>query len=193
LSGIATWLAMAAREVEAGDLDRRSLQRRSRRHVTLGEWALRRGYVREADRAAWRDRSIGFFTDNSIDLMLTPALAAAPPRAVAWSDRSWLANLLTSIRYAPYAAPWTMAGRAAAGRAPRRRAARRPTRVGAAAARGGRTVRDGCALAPPRARVASGAQSRLVSLVRAGRGGDLHLARCRHRRCRPAEVRRSGT
>jgi amidase len=110
LSGIATWLAMAAREVEAGDLDRRSLQRRSRRHVTLGEWALRRGYVREADRAAWRDRSIGFFTDNSIDLMLTPALAAAPPRAVAWSDRSWLANLLTSIRYAPYAAPWNMAG-----------------------------------------------------------------------------------
>ncbi|MFY1574498.1 amidase [Verrucosispora sp. WMMD703] len=110
LKGIATWFAAAAADVRAAGVDRRALQRRSRRHVALGEWAWRRGYVREADRLAWRERSIGFFTDHSVDLLLTPALASAPPPATSWSTRSWQANLLASIRYAPYAAPWNIAG-----------------------------------------------------------------------------------
>ncbi|RKR90264.1 amidase [Micromonospora pisi] len=110
LRGIATWLAAAARDAEAAGVDRRNLQRRTRRHIGLGDWAYRRGYVREADRAAWRERSIGFFTDNSVDLLLTPALAAAPPPADGWASRSWRANMLTNIRYAPYAAPWNIAG-----------------------------------------------------------------------------------
>ena len=110
LRGIATWMGAAAREVEESGLDRRSLQPRSRRHARLGAWANRRGLVRESDREAWRQRSIDFFTDNSVDLLLTPALAAVPPPAVAWSTRSWPANLLASIRYAPFAAPWNIAG-----------------------------------------------------------------------------------
>ena len=44
-----------------------ALQPRTRRHVALGEWAWRRGYVREArPRAAWRERSIGFFADRAV-------------------------------------------------------------------------------------------------------------------------------
>ncbi|WBB77410.1 amidase family protein [Micromonospora sp. WMMD882] len=110
LQGIATWFAAAAADVRASDLDRRSLQKRSRRHATLGEWAQRRGYVRQADRDAWRERSVGFFADHSVDLLLTPALASAPPPAQSWSARSWRANMTTSIRYAPFAAPWNVAG-----------------------------------------------------------------------------------
>ncbi|MFF3866969.1 amidase [Micromonospora sp. NPDC001898] len=110
LQGIATWFAAAAADVRAAGLDRRDLQRRSRRHVALGEWAHRRGYVREADRIAWRERSIGFFADHSVDLLLTPALAGLPPEATGWSGRSWSANMKASIRYAPYAAPWNIAG-----------------------------------------------------------------------------------
>ncbi|MEH0819028.1 MULTISPECIES: amidase [unclassified Micromonospora] len=110
LQGIATWFAAAAVEVRAAGIARRDLQRRSRRHVALGEWAQRRGYVREADRAAWRERSIGFFTDHSVDLLLTPALAGPPPEAASWSGRSWAANMKANIRYAPYAAPWNIAG-----------------------------------------------------------------------------------
>ncbi|MGN9890107.1 amidase [Micromonospora sp. L31] len=110
LQGIATWFAAAAADVRAAGIARRDLQRRSRRHVALGEWAQRRGYVREADRAAWRDRSINFFTDHSVDLLLTPALAGPPPEAAAWSTRSWVANMKANIRYAPYAAPWNIAG-----------------------------------------------------------------------------------
>ncbi|WP_327027075.1 amidase [Micromonospora sp. NBC_01739] len=110
LTGLATWLAAGAADLHDAGLDRRSLQPRSRRHVALGQWALRHGYVREADRTAWRDRSIQFFTDHSIDVLLTPALAATPPEAAAWSRRSWRSNLLSNIRYAPYAAPWNIAG-----------------------------------------------------------------------------------
>lgn len=110
LQGIATWFAAAAADVRAAGLDRRDLQRRNRRHVALGEWAHRRGYVREADRIAWRERSIGFFADHSVDLLLTPALAGPPPEATGWSGRSWSANMKASIRYAPYAAPWNIAG-----------------------------------------------------------------------------------
>ncbi|MEV7229407.1 MULTISPECIES: amidase family protein [Polymorphospora] len=110
LRGVATWLAAAASDVRAGGLDPRTLQPRTRRHASLGEWAQRRGYVREADRTAWREKSIGFFTDNSIDVLLTPALAGAPPAAGGWAGRSWRANLTASIRYAPFAAPWNIAG-----------------------------------------------------------------------------------
>lgn len=110
LMGMVTWCAGAAADVRAASLDRRRLQPRSRRHVALGEWTRRRGYVREADRAAWRARSIDFFTDHSVDLLLTPALAGPPPEAATWSRRSWLANMLANIRYAPYAAPWNIAG-----------------------------------------------------------------------------------
>ncbi|MBY8872141.1 amidase [Micromonospora sp. PLK6-60] len=110
LQGMATWFAAAAADVRAAGLDPRALQRRSRRHVALGEWAQRRGYVREADRAAWRERAVGFFADHSVDLLLTPALAGAPPEAATWSARSWRANVAVNLRYAPYAAPWNVAG-----------------------------------------------------------------------------------
>ncbi|WP_018583364.1 amidase [Salinispora arenicola] len=110
LRGIATWFAAAAADVRAAGLDRRSLQRRSRQHVRFGELVQRRGYVRRVDRDAWREQSVGFLTDHSIDLLLTPALAGLPPRATSWSARSWRANLMANLRYAPYAAPWNIAG-----------------------------------------------------------------------------------
>ncbi|GAB3139464.1 amidase [Micromonospora sonneratiae] len=110
LRGTATWFAAAAQDIRESGLDRRTLQPRSRRHAAIGDWANRRGLVRETDRAEWRRRSINFFTDNSVDLLLTPALAATPPSALGWATGSWRANLMASIRYAPYAAPWNIAG-----------------------------------------------------------------------------------
>ncbi|MDG4828658.1 amidase family protein [Solwaraspora sp. WMMD1047] len=108
LRGVATWFAAAADE--AAGLDRQSLQRRSRWHARLGDVARRRDYVREADREAWRARSIAFFADNSVDVLLTPALAGPPPAALSWSSRSWRANMAANVRYAPYSAPWNIAG-----------------------------------------------------------------------------------
>jgi amidase len=108
LRGLATWSAAPYRDAEAAGLDRSTLQPRTRRHLALGEWAWRRGYVREADRDRWRERALAFF--DSYDLLLTPALAGVPPPAESWSARPWRANLLANLRYAPYAAPWNVAG-----------------------------------------------------------------------------------
>lgn len=110
LRGLSTWFAAAAEDAAAGRAGGRELQPRTRRHVALGRWAQRRGYVREADRTAWRDRMIGFFIDQRADVLLTPALAGTPPAATSWARRSWTANMWSCVRYAPYAAPWNMAG-----------------------------------------------------------------------------------
>lgn len=44
------------------------------------------------------------------DVLVTPALAQPPIAAAAWSQRGWLANVWTNARYAPFAAPWNLAG-----------------------------------------------------------------------------------
>jgi amidase len=108
---LATWFAGAS--LDAADLDeaaRAALQPRTRRHAVLGAAALHRGLVREADRAAWRERCRNWFNDGAFDVLVTPALAAAPPPADRWSARSWAANMVVNTRYAPYAAPWNFAG-----------------------------------------------------------------------------------
>jgi amidase len=110
LRGTATWFAAAWRDATDSGLDISKLQKRSRRHVALGAWAWRRGLVREADRTAFRERSIGFFTDGGFDLLMTPMLATTPPAADEWSTRPWFTNIRANLRYAPFAAPWNFAG-----------------------------------------------------------------------------------
>jgi amidase len=109
LRGMATWFAAAYRDLEAASVDRATLQPRSRRHAALGEWAWRRGLVREQDRAGWRAACEAWFAQG-YDVLLTPALASTPLPAVDWHARPWRANLLANLRYAPYAAPWNIAG-----------------------------------------------------------------------------------
>ncbi len=108
--GLATWLAAAYRDFDAAGLDLAALQPRTRRHLAVGERALRTGLVRDEDRAAWHERSRDWFTDGRFDVLVTPALATAPPVAAEWHNRSWRTNLLSNLRYAPYAAPWNLAG-----------------------------------------------------------------------------------
>jgi amidase len=110
LIALATWFASAYREVDAAGLDRKALQPRTRQHARLGKIAWQRGWVRQEQRDAWRERSIQFFADNNIDLMLTPALAATPPPADGHAAGSWRRNMMTNMRYAPYGAPWNVAG-----------------------------------------------------------------------------------
>ncbi|GHJ45955.1 putative amidase AmiB2 [Catellatospora sp. TT07R-123] len=110
LRGMATWFAAAYRDAEAAELERWRLQRRTRRHIAMGAWAWRRGYVQEADRKQLRDQALDFFAEHSVDLLLTPVLAGAPMKAATWHRRSWLANVVANTRYAPYAAPWNIAG-----------------------------------------------------------------------------------
>jgi amidase len=110
MAGLATWFAAAYREAEAAGLDLRQLQPRTRNHVRLGRWAYKRGYVRDAQRENWRKAALRFFADRGIDLLLTPALAAAPPPADGHFGASWRYSMRVNLRYAPYAAPWNFAG-----------------------------------------------------------------------------------
>jgi amidase len=110
LRGTATWFAAAYRDVAAAGVDRATLQPRSQRHVALGERVWRRGYVRESDRVAFRDRCLAYFSDGGHDLLLLPALAGAPPLAREWSRLPWRSNMTVCVRYAPFAAPWNIAG-----------------------------------------------------------------------------------
>ena len=105
---LATWFASAA--IESASMDVAKLQPRTRRHIQLGRWASRSGLVREAQREAWRAKSIKFFADHGIDLLLTPALAGPPPPAEQYSSASWRRNMSVNMRYAPFGAPWNVAG-----------------------------------------------------------------------------------
>jgi amidase len=110
LRGLATWFGAAYRDVQESGVDLEALQPRTRRHVAVGEWAWNRGYVREEDRAWWRATCEKWFADGRYDVLLTPALAATPPRALDWHARSWRSNIVTCTRFAPFAAAWNIAG-----------------------------------------------------------------------------------
>jgi amidase len=107
---LATWFAAAYRDVEESGIDRDALQRRTRRHIALGEWTWRRGWVREQDRAGWRTTCEAWFADGKYDVLLTPALASTPPEALDYHARPWRRSFLTCLRFAPFAAPWNLAG-----------------------------------------------------------------------------------
>ena len=56
----------------------------------------------------WQRRAGRFFADY--DVFMTPGLAQPPMPAIAWSQRGWLTNIVHNARYAPFCAPWNLAG-----------------------------------------------------------------------------------
>jgi amidase len=106
-SGLVRWFA--GTELDARLLaDRSRLAPRTRRHAAVGALAMRAGLPRPKGRAKWQERASAFFAEH--DVLVTPALAQSPIRSVAWAERGWLANVLANVRYAPFAAPWNLAG-----------------------------------------------------------------------------------
>jgi amidase len=101
------WFAGTSVDVEELAEPKR-IAARTRRHAAVGRVARRIGLPRENGRARWQSRAERFFAD--FDVLLTPTLAQPPVPAKAWSERGWLANLLSNARYAPFAAPWNLAG-----------------------------------------------------------------------------------
>lgn len=88
---------------------RSQLARRTCRHAGIGRLALRAGLPRDKGRRSWQERAERFF--DSHDVLITPAaLAPAPVEAAAWASRSWFANVWSNSQYAPFAAPWNLAG-----------------------------------------------------------------------------------
>jgi amidase len=107
LSEVVRWTA--GTELDARHLaDRSQLQPRVRRHATAGKAALALGLPHQKGREQWRRKAERFFADH--DVLVTPTLAQQPRRARAWGERGWLANMFSSAFYAPFAAPWNVAG-----------------------------------------------------------------------------------
>ncbi len=107
LSEIVRWTAGTELDAQLVQ-DRSRFAVRTRRHARAGRVAMAFGLPREGGRHKWQQRASMFFADY--DVLITPALAQPPIAAKAWSRRGWLANLLVNARYAPFAAPWNLAG-----------------------------------------------------------------------------------
>jgi amidase len=110
LRGVATWAAAVNRSALHLGIRRGALQRRVRRHALAGAIAERLNLVRDADRALWRHLAVEFFDRVGVQALLLPALAGPPPNAIEWAKKSWLANVSMCAKFAPYAAPWNLAG-----------------------------------------------------------------------------------
>ncbi len=106
----ARWLGGVAEVVDAlgDDLDWGRLQRRSRAHIRLGRLVHRLGGPRDGLRDRWRRGVDSFF--GGCDALITPALARPPIRARRWARATWLGNVRSNSRYAPFAALWNLAG-----------------------------------------------------------------------------------
>jgi amidase len=106
-SAIVRWTA--GTELEARLLaDRSKVETRIRRHAAVGRAAMRFGLPREKGRTRWQHAAEAFFTNH--DVLLTPTLAQSPIASRAWGQRGWTVNMIANTRYAPFAAPWNLAG-----------------------------------------------------------------------------------
>jgi amidase len=108
IAGFAQWMAGADDDITHYGLDRAALQPRSRRHAQLGRIMRRAGLARPGTALRFRERMTGFFQD--VDVLLTPVTAGPPLPARPWHERSFVANVLANSRWAPWAAPWNVAG-----------------------------------------------------------------------------------
>ena len=108
LAGFAQWMAGADDDITYYGLDRAALQSRSRGHARLGRIMRRARLVRPRSGERFRERMTAFFQD--VDVLLTPVTAGPPLAARPWHERSFLANVTANSRWAPWAAPWNVAG-----------------------------------------------------------------------------------
>jgi amidase len=98
----------AGTDTDATGLDLAKLDRRVRTHVRLGAFAKRHRMLGAAPVDKYRAKVEAFFSDY--DLLITPTLAQPGPKAIEWHRKSWLANIWSNIRYAPYQATWNLLG-----------------------------------------------------------------------------------
>ena len=106
-AAMARWFAGA--ELDAQQLaDRRLLDKRVARHARLGKGVLAAGGPRPGRRESWLRAAERYF--ERVDVLITPMLAQLPLPALGWHQRGWSANVAANVRYAPFAAPWNLAG-----------------------------------------------------------------------------------
>lgn len=106
IAGLARWFAGTAADADALDVSR--MEPRVRRHAMLGRLVRRTPLMSERLRETWIRHADEFLREY--DVLITPALAQPPINARRWSSGGWASTMLANIRYAPFAAPWNVAG-----------------------------------------------------------------------------------
>lgn len=106
IAGLVRWFAGTAADADA--LDPARLESRVRRHAMLGRLVRRTPLMDERLRESWIRHADEFLREY--DLLITPALAQPPINARRWFSGGWSSTMLANIRYAPFAAPWNVAG-----------------------------------------------------------------------------------
>ena len=106
IAGLARWFAGTA--ADADELESSRLEPRVRRHAMLGRWVRRTPLMDERLRESWIRHADAFLREY--DVLVTPALAQPPINARRWFSGGWASTMLANIRYAPFAAPWNVAG-----------------------------------------------------------------------------------
>ena len=106
VGALARWFAGAS--IDSEGLDRAVMERRIRVHAGIGDVVRRTPLLSERLRAAWQRAASELL--GRFDVLVTPALANPPIEARAWAQESWVANVRANVEYAPYAAPWNLAG-----------------------------------------------------------------------------------
>ncbi|WP_188195557.1 amidase [Nonomuraea sp. SYSU D8015] len=106
-AAIAFWLGRAA--AAADGLDRRRLERRTRSLARAGRvlGALKLDGVRGRER--WRAYGADQWFGDA-DVLIMPALATTPPRAVRSGARGLVPSVVANLRFAPATGAWNMCG-----------------------------------------------------------------------------------
>ena len=107
LAALSRWCAGTEKDAQ-WLADRSRAERRVKVHAALGRAVLRTGHPKESGRRHWQAVVDRFFADH--DVLVTPALARFPLEAAQWGRRGWLPNVVANSQYAPFAAPWNLAG-----------------------------------------------------------------------------------
>lgn len=106
IAALVRWFAGTADDAES--LDDSSLEPRVRRHAAIGRAVRKTPLMSERLRDSWIERAREFLSEY--DVLLTPALARSPIEARRWGAGGWATTMAANIRYAPFAAPWNIAG-----------------------------------------------------------------------------------
>jgi amidase len=109
---LAWWFVAVLAEVEGLGLDPAKLEPRIRRHASFGRVVRSLRLMKHEQRDRWRERVAAFFDRH--DVLVTPALASPPLKAIEWSRRGWLSNVYSNAMHAPFPAPWNFAAYPAA-------------------------------------------------------------------------------
>lgn len=89
-------------------LDKGRLERRTRRHASIGQRVYLNGLLASMD--GWRRRASEWFGQESFDVLITPALPGPAPVDEQWSTRSWRSNLAASTRMNTFTSAWNLTG-----------------------------------------------------------------------------------